>query len=180
MALSKLEAENTNVWFTFSPGETQRGAVLNFTDQLLGALTFNSMKTCLSAYFYRSDLAKAEQAGLIQVLTVDSNDIDSSSPLIDSTFETVRQFLLRDVQVSENKGFQNRNTPIQQLLDSEFVHHFRGRSTLPLAERIPEPNRIYDKLRKQLMHMTQRREPEIEFQTCKKQILSEINTLFSN
>ena len=181
LALSFLEAHKTKVFAAFSPEESQRGALLTFKDEEIASLATRSLRFCLFNLFYESDLALAEEEGLIQLLTIDSSDIDTSSPNFDSTLETIRQFLLKDVHVPQNKAFQNRNTPIQELVGINSEKHIRARSSLPLQERIPEPLKIYQRVSKLIKRIepTEKRYPEHAYQECKGLILSEINMLVS-
>ena len=183
-ALSHLEASTTSVWHLVDSEAARKGALLNFTSENIKTLVFYAMRGCLSNDFYLNDLDQAAQAGIIQVLTVDSKDIDSTSPNIDSTLETVRRFLLRDVDDPRNLAIHNKDTPVNKLLESHSIHHVRDRSSLPLQDRIPEPQRVHRMLTTHLAGLIEKdrryRYLPSAFHACKMRILQEINTLFVN
>ena len=174
-SFSLFEAIESKTWVARSSVHIPRGALLNFNDSsTIYKINEQALVGCLFSSFYRSNLLSGEQVDLIQVLEVDSDDIVSTSPNFNNTYNKIRSFLSRDVDSTSLNSLSNFHPD---------KGHVIGRSSLPLLERIPNLNQVIGNLREEVLtHVVANSSlfTSSLVSACRKEIFSEYKHLLSD
>ena len=124
-ALSNMEARKQLKWTYSKTDALSNTSVLNWSDEsTLRKLVEGAMSRCLRHQFYEQDLKVAQQRGLIELLSIRSEDLIEEQ---DCTLDRISHFLT------------GHPLPPDQL---EQSHIIRGRSSVDLHVRIPRLSEI--------------------------------------
>ena len=184
-ALSSLESRANRALIISTSENIPQGSVLSFNSETIHRLNEEVMRGCVWNSFYRSDLIFGQRSGLVQVLEVDSEDIQASSPNFERTFTAIRQFLLTDVDITKLKAvdYFRLTKPILDILQPGQISHVRGRSRLSLQERVPDLRQVIVELMQDLPAQTGSKlldpilyDPDL-VSSCKLEIIAEYKLL---